>query len=53
MPIVIKEIHVKSTVLKESNDQVLKAEDIVGLKKEILKDVREYLHKENLRKNEK
>lgn len=53
MPIVIKEIHVKSTVLKDKQAPIITQDDISQLKKEVLKDVKEYLHREYLRKNEK
>ena len=52
MPIVIKEIHVKTTVHKKQSDNNIHRDQLTLLKKELLKDIRDYLHREYLRKNE-
>lgn len=52
MPIVIKEIQIKTTVIKNREDTDRKSE-LVQMKKELMKEVRDYLHKEYLRKYER
>lgn len=53
MPIVIKEIHVKTTVQKSQTDSDISKDHLMIFKKELMKDVRDYLHREYLRKNER
>lgn len=52
MPIVIREIQVKTTIIKNQsggNDRKL---ELIQMKKELMKEVKEYLHKEYIRKYE-
>lgn len=53
MPIIIKEIQVKTTIHKSNQQQSIGHEQSEQLKKEIIRDLKDYLRKEHLRKNER
>lgn len=53
MPIVIKEIQVKTTVIRNSSRDSDRKNELIQMKKELMKEVREYLHKEYVRKYER
>lgn len=53
MPIIIKEIHVKSTVEQDHKKTGVSKEEISSLKKDIVSELKEFLHREYLRKNER
>jgi len=52
MPIVIKEIKVKTTVVKTQVSQQSRQLELIQLKKELMKEIKDFLHKEYLRKYE-
>lgn len=52
MPIVIKEIQVKTTVVRNQSEDHDRKLELIQMKKELMKEVREYLHKEYIRKYE-
>lgn len=52
MPIVIKEIQVKTTIVKNQSGDPDRKLELIQMKKELMKEVRDYLHKEYIRKYE-
>ncbi len=53
MPIVIKEIQVKTTVVKNHVKDTVRKDELMQLKKELMKDMKDYLHREYIRKHER
>lgn len=53
MPIVIKEIRVKATVSAAKSEKSIGHHELLQIKREVLNEVKDYLHKEYLRKYER
>lgn len=53
MPIIIKEIHVKSTIVDANRKSSVSKEELLNLRKDMIKELKEYLHREYLRKHER
>ncbi|WP_343784329.1 hypothetical protein [Wandonia haliotis] len=53
MPIVIKEIQVKTTVQKQPETTSVQNDQLVLIKREVMREVKEYLRREHLRKYER
>lgn len=53
MPIVIKEIRVKTTVQKQPETTSVQNDQLVLIKREVMREVKEYLRREHLRKYER
>lgn len=53
MPIIIKEIHVKSTIVDSNKKASVSKEELLNLKKDMIKELKEYLHRDYLRKHER
>lgn len=52
MPIVIKEIQVKTIVQKKRQDHAITDEQVFHIKKEVMREVKDFLHREHIRKHE-